>query len=155
MLKDITNYFQMTELVATSGQPTEDQFKAIAEAGNRVVINLAMPDGEGALKDEGSIVSGLGMTYIHIPVPWESPNLGHLNQFIGVMKSLEPEKVWVHCVVNARVSAFNYHYLRSALGLPEAECRSPLLDKWEPQMDSVWKEFLDISQSQISALGAK
>lgn len=152
MLDDITNYYQMTERVATSGQPTEAQFSAIAAADFDLVINLAMPDGDNALADEGSVVSRLGMTYVHIPVPWEAPDLKHLNQFIAVMKAAEPAKVWVHCVVNARVSAFNYHYLKSCLGLPEAECRSPLLDKWEPQMDAVWQQFLAIPAEQIEAL---
>ncbi|MFT7243842.1 MAG: protein tyrosine phosphatase (PTP) superfamily phosphohydrolase (DUF442 family) [Candidatus Azotimanducaceae bacterium] len=151
MLDDITNYHQMTERVATSGQPTVSQFSAIAAADFTVVINLAMPDGDHALVDEGSVVSRLGMTYVHIPVPWEAPGLNHLNQFIAVMKATVPARVWVHCVVNARVSAFNYHYLKSCLGLPEAECRSPLLDKWEPQMDAVWQQFLAIPVEQIEA----
>ena len=152
MLSEITNYYQMTDAVATSGQPTEVQFKDIAEAGFTVVINLAMPGDPNALASEGSIISHLGMTYVHIPVPWEAPKLSHLNQFIGIMKSLEPDKVWVHCVVNARVSAFNYHYLKSRLGLPEGECRSPLLEKWEPQMEPAWQQFLAIPSDQISAL---
>lgn len=154
MLKDITNYFQMTELVATSGQPNEAQFSDIAEAGFQVVINLAMPNGENALENEGSIVSNLGMTYLHIPVPWDSPSSDHLNQYLGAMKSFEPKKVWVHCVVNARVSAFNYHYLKSRLELQESACRSPLLEKWEPQMEAVWQEFLNTPRSELTALDA-
>ena len=152
MLSEITNYFQMTDQVATSGQPTEAQFADIAAAGNQVVINLAMPGGSNALNNEGQIVSELGMTYIHIPVPWEAPTVDHLNQYISVMKAVEPAQTWVHCVVNARVSAFNYHYLKSRLGLPEADCRSPLLEKWQPEMEPVWQEFLSIPADQIKAL---
>lgn len=152
MLSDITNYFQMTDLVATSGQPSREQFKDIADAGFAAVVNLAMTDGENALLDEGSIVAGLGMTYIHIPVPWEAPTSGHLNQYLGVMKALEPAKVWVHCVVNARVSAFNYHYLKNRLALEEAACRSPLLEKWEPKMEDVWKAFLATPRTEMVAL---
>ncbi|MFT5012697.1 MAG: protein tyrosine phosphatase (PTP) superfamily phosphohydrolase (DUF442 family) [Patiriisocius sp.] len=155
MLNEITNYYQMTDAVGTSGQPTEAQFKDIAEAGFKVVINLAMPDDSNALANEGSIVSHLGMTYVHIPVPWETPKLSHLNRFIGIMKSLEPDKVWVHCVVNARVSAFNYHYLKSRLCLPESDCRSPLLEKWVPQMEPAWQQFLAIPADQISSIEHK
>jgi len=79
-----TNYYQMTESIATAGQPTQDQFLEIKETGVKVVINLAMPDGANALADEGSIVSRLGMVYIHIPVPWEAPELHHLN-FLWVL----------------------------------------------------------------------
>lgn len=149
MLQEIKNYYQMTDQVATSGQPSREQFKDIAAAGNQVVINLAMPDGENALVDEGSIVSSLGMTYIHIPVPWEAPKLSHLKQYMGVMTAIEPDKVWVHCVVNARVSAFNYHYLKSRIGLSEDACRSPLLKKWQPQMEEQWQNFLKIPSDLI------
>jgi protein tyrosine phosphatase (PTP) superfamily phosphohydrolase (DUF442 family) len=154
MLGDITNYFQMTELVATSGQPTKEQFAEIAEAGFDAVVNLAMTTGENALLDEGSVIAGLGMTYIHIPVPWEAPTTDHLNQYLSVMKALEPKRVWVHCVVNARVSAFNYHYLKNRVELTEKSCRSPLLEKWEPQMEDQWKAFLAISRKEMTALDA-
>lgn len=149
MLSDITNYFQMTDRVATSGQPTQAQFAEIAAAGNKVVINLAMPGGTNALNNEGQIVTELGMTYVHIPVPWEAPNVDHLNQFIAIMKAVEPERTWVHCVVNARVSAFNYHYLKHCVGLEESDCRSPLLEQWQPQMEPVWQAFLVIPADQI------
>lgn len=152
-MKDITNYFQMTELVATSGQPTEAQFKEIAAAGFDVVVNLAMPNGDNALPNEGSVVTGLGMTYVHIPVPWEAPSIDHLNQYLGVMRVYAKSRVWVHCVVNARVSAFNYHYLKSGLGLTEKSCRSPLLEKWEPQMEPAWQDFMAIPREQMTALG--
>lgn len=152
MLDDMTNYFQMTDCVATSGQPTGDQFAEIASAGHRVVINLAMPGGGNALANEGQIVTELGMTYVHIPVPWEAPTVEHLNQFIAMMKAVEPDKVWVHCVVNARVSAFNYHYLKHCVGLSESACRSPLLEKWQPEMEPVWQNFLAISADQIRAV---
>ena len=154
MLAEITNYFQMTELVATSGQPSKEQFGDIAEAGFDAVVNLAMTTGDNALLDEGSIVAGLGMTYIHIPVPWEAPTRDHLNQYLSVMKALEPRRVWVHCVVNARVSAFNYHYLKNRLELTEASCRSPLLEQWEPQMEEQWKSFLAIPREDMTALDA-
>lgn len=154
MLNDITNYFQMTDRVATSGQPTPEQFAAIAEAGYEVIINLAMPDGENALPNEGYIVTSLGMTYVHIPVPWESPDLSHLTRFMGVMTSVEPAKTWIHCVVNARVSAFNYHYLKVRQGLAEEECESPLLKKWRPEMQPVWKSFLEIPAEQLEAFHA-
>jgi len=68
------------------------------------------------------------------------------------MKSLEPGKVWIHGVVNARVSAFNYHYLKSRLGLPERDCPSPLLQKWMADMEPAWQQFLAIPADQIESL---
>ena len=149
-MQDITNYVQLTDEVGTSGQPTAEQFKAIAEAGFSAVINLAMPDSDHAIPEEGTIVTGLGMSYVHIPVPFDAPSSAHLKQFCGAMQAFEGQKVWVHCVVNARVSAFMYQYLTQVKGLPEAESRSPILDLWEPDMDDVWRNFLAIPAAEFT-----
>ena len=150
-LSEITNYVQLTEDIGSSGQPDAEQFAAIGGAGFAAVINLAMPDSDHALADEGSIVTGLGMSFVHIPVDFANPTLDDLRQFIGVMQALEGRKVWVHCVVNARVSAFLYHYLKGVRGLDEAACRSPILEKWEPRMDDVWRNFLALDSSAIES----
>jgi protein tyrosine phosphatase (PTP) superfamily phosphohydrolase (DUF442 family) len=148
-LKDITNYVRMTDDIGSSGQPTREQFAAIAEAGFDAVINLALPDSDHAIPEEGSVVTSLGMSFCHIPVDFASPTVENLREFIGVMQALEGRKVWVHCVVNARVSAFLYHYLSKVRKLDEAACRSPILERWEPQMDDVWREFLALDTAAI------
>lgn len=152
-LGDITNFVQNTEDIGSSGQPTREQFGDIANAGYEAVINLAMPDSDHAIADEGSVVTSHGMSFCHIPVDFAAPTAGDLKQFVGVMQALEGRKVWVHCVVNARVSAFLYHYLKKVRGLSEAECRSPILEQWEPQMDDVWREFLALEASDIGLGG--
>lgn len=73
-LEEITNYMLVTDRIASSGQPDEMQFKDIAQAGYEVVINLAMPNSENAIPEEGYIVTAREMQYIHIPVPFEAPS---------------------------------------------------------------------------------
>ena len=148
-LQDITNFVALTDDIGSSGQPTREQFQSIAEAGYAAVINLAMPDSDHAISEEGSLVTALGMSYVHIPVNFAAPTVDDLRQFIGVMQALEGRKVWVHCVVNARVSAFLYHYLKRVRKLDEDDCRSPILTKWEPQMDDTWREFLAMDDTAI------
>lgn len=148
-LDGITNYVQMTDDIGSSGQPTRDQFRDIADAGYQAVINLALPDSDHAIPDEGSVVTSLGMSFCHIPVDFAAPTAQDLEQFIGVMQALKGRKVWVHCVVNARVSAFLYHYLSKVRRLDPAACRSPILEKWEPQMDDVWKAFLALDEDAL------
>ncbi len=145
----ILNQFQITEDIATSGQPTEAQFDEIALEGYDAIINLAMPDHENSIAHEGSIVTSLGMTYIHIPVPFDEPNEDHFVSFSGYMDSLKDKKVWVHCIVNARVSAFLFRYLRSNRGFTASEAKTPILKQWLPQMDSVWKEFVSHAPEQL------
>lgn len=148
-MKNITNFVLLTELIATSGQPAREQFSEIANLGYSTVINLAMPDSDGAIPEEGGIVTSLGMAYVHIPVPFDRPTIDHLRQFIGVMNTLDGKRVWVHCVKNWRVSAFMYHYLRFEKGLPEVECRTPMLAAWEPAMDEVWRVFIGLTREEI------
>lgn len=143
------NFFQSTDRIATSGQPGRDQFAEIAGAGYRAVINLAMANSDHAIADEGAIVAGLGMNYFHVPVPFDRPSAEHLRTFIGVMRTLASDKVWVHCAVNARVSAFMYHYLRWELGYDEERATSPLLRGWQQQMDPVWQGFLAIDRREL------
>lgn len=142
----ILNYYQVTDSVASSGQPTEDQFDEIAKGGYETVINLAMPDHENSIATEGSIVTSLGTTYIHIPVPFDAPNEGHFSAISGYMDALINKKVWVHCIVNARVSAFLFRYLQNR-GLSAADAKTPVLEQWAPQMDDAWKEFISCSSS--------
>lgn len=148
-LKTITNYVPMADDLGTSGQPTVEQFRSIADAGYDAVINLALPSSDHAIPEEGSVVTGLGMSYFHIPVDFAAPTVDDLKQFLGVMRALDGHRVWVHCVVNARVSAFVYHYLKRERKLAETACRSPILEKWEPQMDEVWRAFLALDDAAI------
>jgi len=150
-LKGITNYVQLADDIGSSGQPDREQFTMIASAGFEVVINLALADSDHAIPEEGSIVTALGMRFVHIPVDFGAPTVADLKEFIGVMEAFAGRRIWVHCVVNARVSAFLYHYLSKVRGLPEADCRSPVLEKWEPQMDDVWRRFLAIDEETIAA----
>jgi protein tyrosine phosphatase (PTP) superfamily phosphohydrolase (DUF442 family) len=115
------------------------------------VINLALADSDRAIADEGRIVAALGMAYVHLPVPFERPTARQLQTFIGLMRALAGDKVWVHCVVNARVAAFMYHYLRWELGYDDERATSPLLRGWRPQMDAVWRDFLALEPSAIAA----
>ena len=43
-LENIYNFVQISDRVATAGQPTEIQYPTIAAAGYQTVINLALTD---------------------------------------------------------------------------------------------------------------
>ena len=77
-VEEITNYMHISECIASSGQPEEHQFNDIAVAGYQAVINLARPNSENAIPEEGYLVTALGMAYVHIPVPFDAPNIEHL-----------------------------------------------------------------------------
>jgi protein tyrosine phosphatase (PTP) superfamily phosphohydrolase (DUF442 family) len=139
---DILNYYPVSGNLATSGQPNRGQFKEIADAGYEIVINLGMPDHKDSICDEGGIISSLGMTYIHIPVPFDAPTESQFKEFSNYVSSLEDRKVWVHCIVNARVSAFIFRHFRDVKNVPADEIQNPVLQAWLPNMDDVWKNFI-------------
>ena len=145
---ELLNFHQITPRIGTAGHPKAEDFASIAAEGYEVVINLAMHDADDAIAEEGSLVSKAGMSYFHLPVPWEAPTADHLKTFIGIMDALDDKKVLVHCQVNARVSAFMLKYL-TFKGVAEADATTPLMQKWKPQMDDTWKAFLALSEKDI------
>ena len=147
-IREITNFIQVSERIASSGQPDDHQFKLIASEGYKAVINLAMLNSENAIPEEGNIVTALNMLYVHIPVPFETPDVTHLQDFINVMGALSKQKVWVHCVVNYRVSAFLYQYWRIVNKASPGDARKVMLPSWEP--NTVWQQFMRIEANEIA-----
>lgn len=140
-MKSILNYIQVTDNISTSGQPTKKEFKHIAKNNFDVVINLAMHN-KGALKKEDKIVSKLGILYIHIPITWKKPEINRLKTFLLLLKTLEEEnkKVFIHCIMNHRVSAFIYQYKKSILNQEDVTLIAP--KDFKP--NKVWKELMQM-----------
>jgi protein tyrosine phosphatase (PTP) superfamily phosphohydrolase (DUF442 family) len=145
----IKNYVLVSEEIATSGQPGRGDFADIAGAGYTAVVNLGTGTSPDAIPDEAQVVAGAGMAYHHIPVVWTSPGLTDLDRFFAVMDSLRGRKVWVHCVVNKRVTAFVYLYSLLRRGLPEEEARAPMDAVWEPE--GVWQGFIEGAKAAAGA----
>lgn len=146
-IEEITNYREISETLASSGQPEEMQFKQIAAAGFEVVINLAMPNSENAIPEEGYIVTARKMVYIHIAVPFDAPTTAHLRSFFAVMQAFEGKKCWVHCVMNYRVSAFLYQYFRLVRGVDAEAAKTVIIGEWQP--DSVWQKLMALDAKQV------
>jgi protein tyrosine phosphatase (PTP) superfamily phosphohydrolase (DUF442 family) len=146
MLSDICNFRAIGDRLGTAGQPTEPQFRMVREAGFEAVINLALPTSDNALANEGSLVTGLGMPYVHIPVDFKAPAAQDFRAFCRVMEAFDDRTVFVHCAANMRVSAFVFLYrvLHQRVALAEAE--RDLHAIWQP--DQVWSAFI---QEQLTS----
>ena len=140
-IEGILNYLPISEAIGTAGQPTEVQFAEIEAAGYEVVVNLAMPDSSNALLNERELVVEQGMDYVHIPVVWDAPTMADLERFFAVMEVYRDRKVFVHCVVNMRVSVFILLYRVLCQGIPLEKAREALLEIWEP--NGVWQSFME------------
>jgi protein tyrosine phosphatase (PTP) superfamily phosphohydrolase (DUF442 family) len=141
MLTDIYNYLRIDEQTGTAGQPTADQFQEIRDSGFEMVINLALPTSDDAIADEGALVTGFGMSYLHIPVDFASPQSEEFRLFNAAMNGCSKRSVFVHCAANKRVSAFVYLYRVINTGIAPAEAEKDLHKVWQP--NEVWSQFID------------
>lgn len=137
---DIVAWRRIDGRITTSGQPNEAQLASIAALGVHHVINLALHSHPKALADEAATVARLGMHYVHIPVAFDAPTEADFQQFCDTMAAIGDAPVHVHCIINARVSAFFYRYQRDVLGLDEARARQPMDSLWRP--GGAWAAFI-------------
>ena len=139
-MEDIYNYLKISDSIATSGQPTKEQFSQIKDSGYQIVVNLALPTSANALPDEKETVENLGMQYVHIPVVWEEPKFEDFTQFYNVMTENEDKNTFVHCAANMRVSAFMYLYNRLHENMSDEEAKKNLYQIWIP--NDTWQKFI-------------
>lgn len=136
----IPNWRRLDERITTSGQPSEAGLAELTALGVRHVINLALHSHEKALPNEAASVAALGMHYIHIPVAFDDPTEENFERFKTAMDDIGADPVHVHCIVNARVSAFFYRYNRDVAGIDEGEARAAMETIWRPT--GVWARFV-------------
>lgn len=145
---DAENTHQVFDWLWSSGQLSERDIASLPALGIEVVINLALPTSSNALLGEAEFVTQNGISYIHIPVEWERPELHQLVQFFGILKIFEGCKVWVHCAKNMRVSAFIYLYRRLCLAESEEASAHPMQKVWIP--NDTWQAFIHNALNQTS-----
>ena len=149
MLKDIYNFLPLTDQLLSSGMPTEEQLKDIANAGVQVVINLAVPTSEKALPNEALLVESLNMAYVGIPVEWDHPTNQNLKEFKDAMDAHRDQKVHVHCQANYRATAFITLYRIERLGWKREEAFKDLRQVWNPDDYPIWKKFIEDTLSKL------
>lgn len=101
---DIVNLLAPEPNIMSSGQPTEEQFQLLAEAGVKHVINLRTP--EEMEFDEGALVRSLDMEYHSIPVAVSSGiTRQNAQALFDLLENLSGEPVVIHCASGQRVGA--------------------------------------------------
>ena len=146
-MNKILNYVKINELISTSGQLKIEELELIANEGFEVVINLAVPTTSNALENEDKIVSSLNMSYIHIPVDFENPKISDLKLFLNLLQALGANKVWVHCALNYRVSAFMYVYHKYILKSPFENIDLSIFEEWSPP--KIWQDLMKVDYEDL------
>ncbi|MEO0617731.1 MAG: protein tyrosine phosphatase family protein [Pseudomonadota bacterium] len=140
-LDHIINWRRHDARITSSGQPSEAELGEIAALGVRTIINLAPHHNKGSLEDEQASVTAHGITYIHIPVEFENPTDGDFTAFCDAMNEAAVYPLHVHCIYNARVSAFFYKRARSGLGGDIEAAGARMESIWRP--GNVWAAFIE------------
>lgn len=141
-LQSIIRYIELSQDLATAGQPSEAQLRTIASAGFRWVINLALHDDPRySLADEAGVVAALGMQYIHIPVQFSAPTLDDLAAFFAAMRRTQGQRVLVHCAHNKRVPVFIALHRVINLRWEAPAAWAEMSQIWQP--DARWRAFIE------------
>jgi len=151
-IASIRNFIPLSDRLATAGQPSEAQLRALAQAGFEVVVNLGLLDPRYCLPDEAGLVRALGLAYHHIPVDFRAPAAADLERFFAVMQQEQDRKLFAHCAANYRVSCFLALYGEARLGWSRQRADAHIRRAWEP--DPVWTAFLAASRSALEAGGS-
>jgi len=105
-LTGIPRFRKVTDQVWTGGQPWQEHFSKLKDAGVKVVINLRPPDESEGAREEAK-VKELGMAYFNIPVSFNEPDELDADDFLKLTdEQLKNGPVFIHCAVGSRVGAF-------------------------------------------------
>lgn len=143
---DIRNWQRRPDGITTSGRLQPEDPARLAAIGVRHVINLALSSHPEALADEAALLAAQGITYTHIPVPFDAPTHEHLAAFEAALDAADGP-VHVHCIMNYRVTAF-FFLLDRAHGVPDAEATARMACVWDPRTSDdpaaqPWKALLE------------
>ncbi len=148
-VQDIKNYSKVNDLLSLGGQPSEEELKALARGGVKVVINLATINPRYSLADEAASARALGITYYHIPVEWGNPTEGDFESFENVFRQLSGQKMFVHCAANFRASAFYGLYALKHLGWSDAQADALMAPIWEGSSYPIWDDFINEMKAKM------
>ncbi len=127
---DIRNWQRRPDGITTSGRLKPEDPARLAAIGVTHVVNLALDDHPEALAGEERLLAAQGISYTHIPVPFDAPDRSHVEALRRVLAGTDGP-VHVHCIMNYRATAFMYLLDRDA-GVPEAEARALMRRVWDP-----------------------
>jgi tyrosine-protein phosphatase SIW14 len=88
----IPNAGEVTPALYRGGQPTAQGFKALANLGINIVVDL-----RGSRKSESEQVTKLGMRYVAIPWHCPFPKDDAFARFLILLRENPGKKVFVHC----------------------------------------------------------
>jgi protein tyrosine phosphatase (PTP) superfamily phosphohydrolase (DUF442 family) len=144
------NVVVISDRLVTSGQPPAAALAQLGEAGFQAVVYLAPSDVHGAVRAEPDILARQGIEFVHIPIPFGSPDAGHVAALSQALKPLKDKKVLVHCEVNMRASSLVFLYRVITLREDPAQAYAAVTAVWSPR--GPWRRLIE---QQLRQAGVK
>ena len=135
------NVVVITPTLVTAGQPTRESLQGLKAAGYAAVISLAPGTTPDAVKDEADILRAQGIEYVHVPIPWQTPEASHLKATAEALNRLQGQKVLLHCQMNMRASAVTFLYRTIHEKVDPAIAWGDVKPLWTPT--NQWAAFID------------
>jgi uncharacterized protein (TIGR01244 family) len=114
---EIDKFNNVSDKVATGGQPTIAQIADLKREGFKTILCLREPSEFDAAAEEAA-AKERGLTYINIPVNRENPRPAQVDAFLAALSNPRVYPVFIHCATANRVAAFWM-------------IRRVLVDKWD------------------------
>lgn len=130
---DAPNVVAITPLLATSGQPSEQALRTLAARGFQAVVYLAPSDVPNAVRGEADILAGQGITFVHLPIPFNAPDDAHVQALFAALDELKGRKTLVHCEINMRASTLVFLYRAIRLRENPAAAYESVARVWSPR----------------------
>ena len=127
------NPVEISALLITSGQPTQQALAGLGNQGFQAVIYLAPSSVPDAVKDEPDLLKRQGIEFIHIPIPFNAPKEEQVVAVSEALVRLKDKKVLVHCQVNMRASTMVFLHRVVTLKEEPAQAYEAVSRVWSPE----------------------
>lgn len=98
------------EGVVTAGQPEEQHFEQLAEAGFKTVVDIRTPEEPRDGFEESEVVRRAGMEYINVPVGHETVEDETLDRLRELLRDPNLRPMLLHCKSANRLGALLIAY---------------------------------------------
>lgn len=137
------NHLVYDDAFASAGMPNAAFIEKLGRDGVDVVINVAPPGASGSLEDEADLVAAAQMAYLNIAVDWNEPSQNQVEQFLDYMKMQQGKRVFLHCQMNMRATAFAMLHRVINQGIDPAKALADMHTIWEP--NRTWAQLINLA----------
>lgn len=126
----------------TAGQPSRAGLGRLKDLGYAQLLYLAPFSVSDAIADEPQLVRAQGLRFDHVPIPWASPQLSHVDAVFATLNAWPVRaKGLVHCQVNMRASVMVFLHRVLVRGHEPEQAWSAVTKIWTPE--GRWRQLVD------------